>query len=133
MVNRRSKVRIFLSMVDPEDSGKRTVGEASDPFALDYTVPIQARNRLSEDCLRCGRRHDILFIVKRVPVEMFDGFPVFKINGSKVIVDATLPTGVIKLPRDAKRVQPESAAAIWHGTSDLHEFGASDPAPPSEW
>jgi hypothetical protein len=129
------KYRLYLSVVDPSDTGKRTLYNEAGIESLSYDVPIEARDRLSEPCLHpgCGKSHDALYTIRRVPKGTFGHFPVFEINGGQVIVDTSLPTGVIKLPRDAKRVPAERAAAIWHGTSELHEFGANDPAPSHEW
>lgn len=122
------KARIYLSMVDPSDDGHRGVDvDTNDgkPLSVAYTVPIEARDRLTETCPRCGKEHDILWVVKRRPAGVFGHFPIFKINRTKVIVDASLPTGVISLPEDAVRVPLDKAAALWHDTSGLHEFGAT--------
>ena len=130
------KYRLYLSVVDPTDTGKRTVGDAAEgEEEWSYQLPIEARDRLSESCLwpECSKHHDILYTIRRVPKGTFGHFPVFEINGGKVIVDTSLPTGVIKLPRDARRVPAERAAAIWHGSGELHEFGANDPSPAHEW
>lgn len=125
--------RLYLSVVDPEDNGQRTTGAGSGADEVTYTLPIEARDRLTEPCLHCDKEHDALWLIKRKMIETFGHFPVFMINGGKVIVDASLPTGVIKLPRDARRVPTERAAAMWHDTSGLHTFGANDPAPAHEW
>ena len=118
------KARLYLSMVDPDDSGARHVQTPGIDDAVDYVVPLEARDRLSEPCPQCNKSHEILWIIKRRPAGIFGHFPVFRINGSEVIVDASLPTGVLALPRDAKRLSPEKAAKLWHSTSELHEFGA---------
>jgi hypothetical protein len=134
--------RLYLSVVDPEDNGKRTLADPNDPDPykdgsgpLTYTLPIEARERLSEPCVwpGCGKSHDILYTIQRRASGTLGHFPVFKINRSKVVVDVSLPTGVITLPKDAVRVTPERAARLWHDTSGLHEFGASDPSPVHEW
>jgi hypothetical protein len=130
------RYRLYLSVVDPTDSGHRTVNAAvGGEEEWSYELPLAARDRLSEPCMHpgCDKSHDILYTIRRTSKGTFGHFPIFEINGGKVIVDVSLPTGVIKLPRDAKRVPPERAAAIWHGESELHEFGASDPAPAREW
>jgi hypothetical protein len=125
------KARIYLSMVDPEDTGQRTVGvpadQALDPghdLQVTYILPIEARDRLTEACPHCGNSHEVLWVIKRRPAGIFGHFPVFNINGGKVVVDASLPTGVTRLPKDAKRLSPEQAAALWHSSGELHEFGA---------
>ena len=135
------KARIYLSMVDPEDNGQRTVGVPADlppdglrlsdsssdgpnDLQVTYILPIEARDRLTEVCPRCEKSHEILWVIKRRPAGIFGHFLVFNINGGKVVVDASLPTGVTRLPKDARQLSPEKAAALWHSTSELHEFGA---------
>jgi len=126
----RFKARLYLSMVDPDDTGARVVDNTGvadgdgEPLVINYVVPLEARDRLTEPCSQCSKSHEILWIIKRRPAGVLGHFPIFRINGSEVLVDASLPTGVLALPRDAKRLSPEKAAKLWHSTSELHEFGA---------
>jgi hypothetical protein len=117
MSKRKKGYKLYLSVVDPLDTGVRSVGE------LTYELPIEARNRLTEPCPQCGKEHEILYVVYRVLVDTLGNFPVFRVNGSELVVDTSLPTGVLSVPADAERLDPEEAAKAWHASGDFHEFG----------
>src|SRR5664279_986352 len=98
MTNRKHRAfLLYLSVVDPLDTGQRAAGD------LQYELPLAARNRLTEVCPQCGKGHEILFTIERVPVGSLGNYPVFRINGSKVLIDTSLPTGVLAVPHDAHR------------------------------
>ena len=69
MPKRRSYVVLYLSVVDPLDTGVRTAGD------LTYTLPVEACNRLTEHCDQCARDHEILYRIERTPVGTFGNFP----------------------------------------------------------
>jgi hypothetical protein len=48
---------------------------------------------------------------------------VFSLNGERTAIDASLPTRVSRIPRDALIVPRDIAAKAWHDTSGSHCFG----------
>lgn len=76
------------------------------------------------ECPRCGKMHDSLWTIRRVLVDTMGHFPVFRINGEEHVPDMSLPHHVDRLPRDAKKIESEEFARLWHMNTGSHTFGA---------
>jgi len=104
----------------------RTYGTGSD--ALTVTLPDQARDCERETCPSCGRQHDALWTIHRVPVAPFGHFTVYRVNGSEHVPDMSTPMALERLPRDARRISAEDAARLWHDDNESHIFGGPNVA-----
>lgn len=116
---RNRGAKLFLSLATGPET--RTYGDG--PDALTVNLPLQARDCEREVCPQCGREHDALWAVRRVPVGTLGHFVVFRLNGAAIVPDASVPHTVDRLPRDARRVAPDDAARLWHDDSGSHVFG----------
>jgi len=76
-----------------------------------------------EQCQQCGKMHDSIWTIQRVLADTFGHFACFRINGEINVIDASLPHRVDRIPRDAKRIEPEEFSRVWHLSTGSHVFG----------
>ena len=75
-------------------------------------------------CIQCGKDHDALWTITRVPVAPFGHFIVYRLNGEKIVPDMSVPYGTEKIPRDAIKIEsPQEFARVWHLQTGSHTFG----------
>jgi hypothetical protein len=94
----------------------------------DIHAAYSADTPAAEPCTRCGRTHDALWTIRRVARDSGLYWPFVQINGKRVLLDASLPTTVDRLPRDARPVDAETAARLWHDDNESHTFGGPNVA-----
>lgn len=80
------------------------------------------------ECLVCGKNHDALWTVRRVPFDTGLYWRGINLNGEKVLIEGSLPNRVDRLPRDAKLVSREDTARLWHDDNESHVFGGPNVA-----
>lgn len=90
---------------------------------LTVDVPLSGRDCKQAECVNCGRSHDRLWLIYRRAYDSGLYWPFVNLNGSRHLLDATLPTTVDRLPRDARPVDPAESARLWHEDNESHTFG----------
>lgn len=97
-------------------------GAASDELKALYQTAV-FRPCFTEQCAQCDEQHDKLWTVQRAIVRTMGHFAVFRLSGTEIVPDMSVPYTIDKLPQDALPVPAETAARIWHDTSGSHVFG----------
>lgn len=85
------------------------------------------RDCVTEQCIACGRDHDKVWSIER-KLEPWGHFATATINGQSVVIDASLPHVVDRVPRDARTLTPSQLARIWHEDNESHVFGGPNVA-----
>jgi hypothetical protein len=100
-------VTIYLSRTldGTEDRGADTVRE-------DCPVPT----------CRYGT-HDVLWRIRRVPLETGLYWRAARINGTRHLIEGSLPNVIGRIPRDAVRLSAAESHAIWCDDNESHTFG----------
>lgn len=59
-------------------------------------------------------KHEQVYEVFRKPVGMLGCWVQFRLNGEVIVPDLSIPIKVTKLPRDARKMDPEEVKEYWH-------------------
>lgn len=76
----------------------------------------------------CRGTHELRLWIIEVPAKPWGHFAVARINGESRVIDASLPTRVSRVPRDAVELHPNDVARLWHEDNESHVFGGPNVA-----
>lgn len=80
----------------------------------------------TQPCPFCGDQHEKLWLINRVVKELMGHFPIVMLGGARVVIDQSLPTVVMKLPREATPLYVDDLHQVWTTNSESHVFGGPD-------
>jgi hypothetical protein len=67
--------------------------------------------------------HYRFWVIQRRPAGQMGHFMVFRINGEEHVIDASVPTHLDRLPRDAVEITGDLYENILHATTGSHVWG----------
>lgn len=121
--------RIYLTQADPASPTHYDWGTQGTEYGR---ISEQVRLSVEVDCPvfpRCKYgKHAQLWVIQRVLADTFGHFPVFRINGERRVIDVSLPTNLVRIPRDARKLSPIETHNVWMDDNESHVFGGPNVA-----
>ncbi len=114
---------IYLTLKKTEAEREAARWHAEGVLSECYAHPFDVFHGNAEFyCDRCKRMHEKLWLVFRARGKQFGHFVAVELVGKDHVIDASLPTTLDALPRDALSIPEELACATWTADGASHEF-----------